>query len=398
MRVTIRRNKDKNLRRGYPWVFSNQLEDISGNPQSGDVVEIAGADGTLYGQGLYHSDSLIAVRFLTSDASRKIDASFFRERLERALTFRRQVFGDATHYRLVYGESDGMPGTIIDRYGDVLTWSTLSFGMAQRRDEILDILEELLAPKAIVERNDAVLREKDNLEANVGVVRGSYEGPVEIREDDVRFRVDVLGGPKTGFFIDQRLNRQFLRRFAGGRRVLDVFCADGGFGLHAAAAGAESVHFLDSSGTALERARMNAEINGLLDKVTFDESDALDRLGELVKEGATYDLIILDPPAFAKSRRQTEQATKAYQRINITALQMLRPGGILATSSCSQAVAEDDFVKILDYSARRSGSNVRTLHRGYPSPDHPVLPTMPETHYLKFYVFEKLSDELPATS
>lgn len=398
MRVTLRRNKDKNLRRGYPWVFSNQIEDISGDPQSGDIVEIVGADGTVFGQGIYHAESLIAVRFLTSDASRSIDASFFRERLERALAYRRQVYGDATHYRLVYGESDGMPGTIVDRYNDVLTWSTLSFGMAQRRDEILDILDDLLSPTAIVERNDAALREKDNLEANVGVVRGSYEGPVEIVEEDVRFRVDVLGGPKTGFFIDQRLNRQFLRRFAKGRKVLDVFCADGGFGLHAAAAGAESVHLLDSSGTALERARQNAELNGLLEKVTFDEADALDRLGGLVREDATYDLIILDPPAFAKSRRQVEQATKAYQRINITALQMLRPGGILATSSCSQAVSEEDFVKILDYSVRRSGSNVRTLHRGYPSPDHPVLPTMPETHYLKFFVLEKLSDELPATT
>ncbi len=396
MRVTLRRNKDKNLRRGYPWVFSNQLGDIEGNPQSGDIVEIAGSDGKVYGLGIYHADSLIAVRFLTADTSRSIDASFFRERLERALAFRRQAFGDATHYRLVYGESDGMPGTIVDRYGDVLTWSTLSFGMAQRRDEILDILDDLLSPSAVIERNDAALREKDNLEPNVGLIRGTYEGPVEIIEEDVRFQVDVLGGPKTGFFIDQRLNRQFLRRFARGRKVLDVFCADGGFGLHAAAAGAESVHLLDSSGTALGRARRNAELNGLLDRVTFDESDALDRLGELVSEQATYDLIILDPPAFAKSRRQVDQATKAYQRINITALQMLRPGGILATSSCSQAVSEEVFVKILDYSVRRSGSNVRTIHRGFPSPDHPVLPTMPETHYLKFYVLEKLSDELPA--
>lgn len=398
MRVTLRKNKEKNLRRGYPWIFSNQLADTSGDPQNGDVVEIAGADGTVYGIGLYHSESLIAVRFLTSDASRSIDASFFRERLERALALRRQMFNSATHYRLVYGESDGMPGTTVDRYGDVLTWSTLSFGMSKRREEILDVLDGLIGPSAIVERNDTALREKDNLEEHVGVVRGSYDGPIEIREKDVRFHVDVLGGPKTGFFIDQRLNRQFLRPFAAGRRVLDVFCADGGFGLHAAAAGAASVHLLDSSATALDRARGNAKLNGLSDKFTFDEADALDRLGDLVDDGATYDLIILDPPAFAKSRRQVEQATKAYQRINITALQMLRPGGILATSSCSQAVSEDDFVKILDYSARRSGSNVRVLHRGYPAPDHPVLPTMPETHYLKFYVLEKISDELPVPS
>ena len=398
MRVTLRRNKDKHIRRGYPWVFANQIHEVTGSPQSGDVVEIAGADGTVYGLGLFHADSLIAVRFLTSDATRSIDAAFFRERIERALALRRNAFGDATHYRLLYGESDGMPGTIVDKYGNVLTWSTLSFGMAQRRDDILDALEDLLAPTAIVERNDAALREKDNLESQVGVLRGAYDGPVEIREEDVRFRADILGGPKTGFFIDQRLNREFLRRFARGRTVLDVFCADGGFGLHAAAAGADSVHLLDSSAASLERARGNAELNGLQEKVTFEEADALDRLGGLVDEDAFYDLIILDPPAFAKSRRQVEQATKAYQRINITALRLLRPGGILATSSCSQAVSEDDFVKILDYSARRSGSNVRVLHRGYPSPDHPVLPSMPETHYLKFFVLEKMGDELPAPS
>ena len=395
MRVTLRRNKEKDLRRGYPWVFANQIDDVSGSPASGDVVQIASSTGALYGLGLYHADSLIAVRFLTSDPSRPIDAAFFRGRLERALKLRQQAFAGSTHYRLVNSESDGFPGTVIDRYGDVVTWSTLSYGMASRRNDILDALDELVAPRAVVERNDAPLREKDNLEETSGVIRGTYEGPVEIREDDVTFLVDVLEGPKTGFFIDQRINRQFLRRFAQGRRTLDVFCADGGFGLHAAAAGAESVHMLDSSAAALERARRNAERNGLTDKVSFEESEALERMGELVDEGATFDLIILDPPAFAKSRRQVTQATKAYQRINITALQMLRPGGILATSSCSQAVSEDDFAKIVDYSVRRSGSVVRTLHRGSQSPDHPVLPSMPETRYLKFFVHEKMGDEIP---
>ncbi len=395
MRITLRRNKEKDLRRGYPWVFANQIEDVSGRPATGDVVEIASSDGTVYGLGLYHAESLIAVRFLTSDASRQIDAAFFRERIERALKLRLQIFGESTHFRLIHGESDGFPGTTVDRYADVLTWSTLSYGMAQRRDLIIDAVEALLSPRAIIERNDVALREKDQLEETSGVIRGAYDGPVEIREDDVTFLVDVLSGPKTGFFIDQRTNRQFLRRFARGRRVLDVFCADGGFGLHAAAAGAESVHFLDSSTAALERAKRNADRNGLLGKATFEEADALERLSDLVDGDVNFDLIILDPPAFAKSRRQVDQASKAYQRINITALQMLRPGGILATSSCSQAVSEEEFLKILDYSVRRSGSIVRTLYRGFPSPDHPVLPSMPETHYLKFYVFEKLADEIP---
>lgn len=398
MRVTLRRHKDKQLQRGYPWVFANQIENVTGSPQSGDVVEVAGADGRVYGLGLYHATSLIAVRFLTSDAGATIDAAFFRERLRRALALRETAFAGATHYRLAYSESDGLPGTIIDRYGDVLTWSTLSYGMAQRRDLVLDALEELVHPRAVVERNDAPLREKDNLPEARGVVRGTYDGPVEIEEHGVRFLVDVLHGPKTGFFIDHRLHREAIRRFVAGRRVLDVFCADGGFGLQAAAAGAASVHMIDVSAAALERVADNAARNGLGERVTLEQADALDRMGALVDEGARYDVVILDPPAFAKSRRQVEAATKAYQRINITALQMLGPGGILATSSCSQAIEEADFVKIVEYAARRTGSHLRLLYRGAQPPDHPVLEAMPETHYLKFFIFQKLGDELPGGS
>ncbi|MEX2399441.1 MAG: class I SAM-dependent rRNA methyltransferase [Rhodothermales bacterium] len=395
MRITLKKNKDKYLRRGHPWVFANLIAEESGDPGRGDVVEIADHSGDVLGKGLYHDESLIAVRFLTADAGQAVDDAFFRQRIERALALRRQVYGDATHYRLAFSESDGLPGTIIDRYGDVLTWTTLSYGMDARREGMLDALEDLLHPTAIIQRDDAPLREKDGLEQAVGVLRGSYDGPVEIVEDDVTFVVDVLHGPKTGFFLDQRDHRRSVRRFAAGRSVLDVFCADGGFGLHTAAGGATHVDMLDSSSTALDRARRNAERNSLADRMSFIEADALEQLGEMAEAGKTYDLIILDPPGFAKSRRQVDQAMKAYQRINITAMQMLSPGGILATSSCSQAVDEADFLKAVEYSVRRSGSRTRTLYRGYQPADHPVLPTMPETHYLKFFVLQKLGDEVP---
>lgn len=398
MRVTLRRKQDKALRRGYPWVFSNQIYEITGNPASGDVVEIAGAEGTLYGLGLYHSESLIAVRFLTSDAQANIDAAFFGERLRRAISLREAAFGGIDHYRLAYSESDGLPGTIIDRYGDVLTWSTLSFGMEQRRDEILDALETLIQPKAIIERNDNPLRAKDGLPEARGVLRGTYDGPVTIQEEGLSFDVDVLNGPKTGSFLDQREHRRVVRRLAAGRRVLDVFSADGGFGLQAAAGGAASVLMMDTSGPALERALANAERNGLRDRVTTEQADALDRLGEMVDQRAEYDLVVLDPPAFARGRRHVESATKAYQRININALQLLQPGGILATASCSQAVGEADFLKIVLYAAKRTGSRLRQLYRGTQPPDHPILESMPETHYLKFYVFQKLGDELPGVA
>lgn len=395
MRVVLRRNKDKQLRNGYPWAFANQIERIEGTPETGDVVEIAGAEGHVYGLGLYHASSLIAVRFLTSDPARVIDASFFRERVRRAWELRASIFGGSTHYRVIFSESDGLPGTIVDRYGDVLTWSCLSYGMAQRREWVLDALEEFLHPSAIVERNDALLRAKDELPESTGILRGTLDGPVTIEEEGVSFEVDVLNGPKTGFFIDQRLNRRMVGAVARGRRVLDVFCADGGFGLLAAAGGAQEVHMVDVSASALERVAANAARNGLAERVRVEQADALDHLGALVREGARYDLIVLDPPAFAKSRRQIEQATKAYQRINITALQMLEPGGILATASCSQAISEADFVRIVEYSARRAGAALRLLYRGTQPPDHPVLESMPETQYLKFFLFQKLGDEVP---
>jgi 23S rRNA (cytosine1962-C5)-methyltransferase len=394
-RVVLRPHKDKALRRGYPWVFKNQLSRKGDTPERGAVVRIESFEGEVFGLGLYHDESLIAVRFLTSDPEATVDAAFFAERIDRALALREAAFPEATHARLLFGESDGLPGTVVDRYGDVLTFTTLSYGMAERQDWILDALEERLQPSAIVERNDAPLRTKDGLEERTGILRGTLAGPVRIEEEGVPFDVDVLNGPKTGYFIDQRLNRLAVRPFARGRRVLDVFCADGGFGLHAAAGGAAHVHFLDASDDALARVRHNADLGGVSDRISTEAADALDRLGELAEEGADYDLVVLDPPGFAQSRRHVEAAMKAYQRINISALQILPPGGILATASCSQAVAEDDFLKMVEYSAKRAGARLRRLLRGTQPPDHPVLETMPETHYLKFYLFQKLWDEVP---
>ncbi len=400
-RVVLKPKKEKALRQGYPWVFQNQLVRMGERPGRGAVVQVEGQDGTVFGLGLYHDESLIAVRFLTSDADAEIDQAFFRGRIDRAVALREAAFPDATHARIAFGESDGLPGLVVDRYGPpgyaggVLTYTSLSFGMEARRESILDALTERLRPDAIVERNDAALRPKDGLEESTGVLHGDYAGPVEIAEGGARFAVDVLNGPKTGFFIDQRLNRFVAGPFARGRRVLDVFAADGGFGLHAALGGAERVHLLDASDDALARARHNAELSGVADRVSTETADALDRLGEMATERADFDYVILDPPSFASSRRHVEAATRAYQRINITALQMLPPGGLLATASCSQAVSEADFLKIVRYSARKAGAQLRLLHRGTQPADHPVLEAMPETHYLKFYLLQKLRDEVP---
>lgn len=402
-RIILRPGKEKALQKGYPWIFANQIDRRrSDGAERGAVVSIESASGAGFGLGLYHDQSLIAVRFLTSDGTADIGPDFFRQRLARAIEMRRHAFPNSTHARLAFGESDGLPGTVIDRYGPpgwrggVVTWSCLSFGMEQYRDSMLDALQDLLGPDAIVERNDAALRSKDGLEEAVGVLRGDYGGPVAIEEEGAHFAVDVLHGPKTGFFIDQRMNRLAIRNHARDRKVLDVFSADGGFGIHAALAGATHVHMIDASRDALARAEQNAERTGVRDRITTEDTDALDRLGKMADEGASYDFVVLDPPSFAASRRHVEAATRAYQRLNISALRMLPAGGMLATASCSQAVTEDNFLQIVRYSARRAGARLRLLYRGGQPADHPVLDSMPETQYLKCYLFQKLEDEVPA--
>lgn len=395
MRVRLQRNKDKYLRRGYPWVFRNQIKSVEGDPQTGDVVSLEDSGGQYLGQGLFHTAAQIAVRFVTNDPSAIVDAALFAGRARAAAQARARWFGDATHARLVFGESDGLPGTVVDRYGGVITWSCLSAGVERHRDAILEELIGVTGASTVVERNDNPLREKDGLEQAVGVIRGALPGPVRIEESGVAYQVDVLNGPKTGFFIDQRFHRLLLRRFVCDRSVLDVFSADGGFGLQAAHAGAAEVCCVDSSAIAIARALGNAQLNGLTERVSFVQADALEELSRLASDGRRYDVVVLDPPAFAKRRRDVEGAERAYQSININALRVLGVGGLLATSSCSQAFDEEAFLKVIRYAAKRTGYQLRLLFRGCQPPDHPVLDSMPETSYLKFFLFQVVDDYVP---
>lgn len=388
MQVTLRRNKDKFVRRGYPWVFRNQIYRVEGDPPSGSAVAIVSADGSFLGKGLYHRESQIAVRLVTKNPDAVIDADFFCHRLRKAIAFRKRAFGDTTHVRLAYGESDGLPGTIIDRYGNTATWSCLAFGIEQYREQLIETLVHETGVATVVERNDNILRPKDGLEERAGVIVGNGQTDVDIQENGVRYRVDILNGAKTGFFIDQRLHRKHIRRYAAEARVLDAFSSDGGFGLQAAHAGAQSVDMVDVSAAALERAQHNAEINDLSERVNLVEGDAIDWLAHAADEGHRYDVVILDPPAFAKRRRDIADAERAYQSININAFRLLEPGGILATSSCSQAIDEETFHKVVRYAAKKSDRTVRMLFRGCHPPDHPVLDSMPETSYLKFFIYQ----------
>ena len=389
-RVILKFRQEKHVLRGYPWVFSNQIFAIEGTPARGDLVELFDGHGQSYGYGLYHDSSQIAVRLLFDTSLPELDTAYFKDKLVRANAIRQPVFGEATHARMLYGESDRLPGTIIDRYQNVFTWTNLCYGIEKRKDSLFEALIDLFDPKAIIERNDTWLRGKDELKENKGISYGKLPENLEIEENGVVFGIDAMNGPKTGFFIDQRLNRKLVSQFAIGRRVLDVFCSDGGFGLQAAAAGADKVDLVDASETALERASANAKRNGLQQKVNLIHVDAMDHLKTLVDEKAEYDLVILDPPAFAKSRRNTQNALSAYQHININGLKLLNTGGLLATASCSQAVAEKDFLKTIRYAAKKANCHLKMIHRGSPPPDHPILDAMPETSYLKFFLFEKL--------
>ena len=389
MKIFLKPKHEKQVLKGYPWIFANQVARIEGSARRGQIAHVFSSKKQPLGQGFFHDTSLIAVRLLTADANLEIDAHFFKQRFLEAKQLRESVFGDETHYRLIFSESDGFPGTIIDRYQDVFTWTCLSYGMEQWRDVVLDCIEQEYAPRSIVERNDVELRAKDELVNQTGILRGTDPGKVEISENGVKFYIDPLRGPKTGYFMDQRLHRKSTATFAKGKKVLDVCCADGGFGLQAAYSGAKSVHFIDRSASALERVKANANASDIHVPITLDEADALDRIEQLHNEGVTYDLIVLDPPGFAKSRRHIETATRAYQRLNIGALRLLSEKGILATSSCSQAIKEADFLKIVRYAARKANLPLKVLFRGYQPPDHPILDAMPETHYLKFFIFQK---------
>ncbi len=283
--LVLKDEAERGLAGGYPWAFAGQIGRVEGTPATGDAVTIGSASGQALGTGLYHGEAGVAFRLVTREMGATLDDAFWHRRLATALALRETFFaeamerGDTRHYRLAFGEADGLPGTTIDRYEDVVTLTTLAAGMDRRTPVLVDALRDLVGPSAIVARNDTALRRKDGLDETKGVIDGTYGGPVEISEDGVRCEVDVMGGLKTGFFLDQRLNRSVVGRMARGRRVLDAFCADGGFGLHAARGGAASVRFLDSSASALARVRANAERSGLGDvPIETERADALERL------------------------------------------------------------------------------------------------------------------------
>ena len=381
IRVTLRRGHDHRLRGGHPWVFSNEIAALDGPAEPGAAVEIIAANGQRLGTGYYNPHSLIAARLLTRRHESIDTSEFFVTALQKALEYRRRLGGDLEALRLIHGESDALPGLVVDRYGDVLCVQLLTKGMDVRRELLVAALRELLAPRVIVARNDSAARELEGLPRGVELLHGEVPEPVVVTINGLRFAVDVLAGQKTGLFLDQRENCRRLHGLAQGSEVLDLFCYAGAWSVHAASYGANSVTGVDASVAAVRQAEANARLNGLADRCRFVAADVFDFLRD--HRGRRFGTVILDPPAFIKSRKHLAEGQKGYLTVNRRALEMVAPGGILVTCSCSHHLDRSTFLTLIAQAAQQARRNVRLMEMRGQASDHPVLPACPETDYLK---------------
>jgi 23S rRNA (cytosine1962-C5)-methyltransferase len=388
--LLLKTGRDKSLRRRHPWIFSGAVAGIEGEPARGETVAVKDVGGKTVALAAYSPNSQIRARAWTFDPSGEVDARFLRQRLEKSLALRAGLPA-ARHtnaLRLVHGESDGLPGLVVDRYADVLVAQFLAAGVERWRDPILDALAELTGCEAVFERSDADVRRLEGLAARAGFVRGNRAAArCTIVEHGLDFHVDVEQGQKTGFFLDQRDNRQRVRALAEGREVLDGFCYTGGFSLAALAGGARRVLALESSAAALAVARENLAANPLdASRASFEQADVFARLRELRDQGARFDLVVLDPPKFAPTAAQAKNAARAYKDINLLAFKLLSPGGLLASFSCSGGVSRELFQSILAGAALDAGVEAKIVERFGAAADHPVALEFPEGDYLKGFL------------
>ncbi len=399
--VTITKKGTKKLQSGHPWVYEGEVLALEADIQNGDIVDVFSEKGSYQGSGLYNGNSRIRVRLLSRNANDRFDEDFFYRRLQHAISYRATVMGeDFDACRLIFGEADFLPGLTVDRFHDLLVVQTLSYGMEQRKDLLFPMLIRLLKDEyhvvinGIYERNDVAIRKLEGLEET----KGWYEHSVlpkhpescltRIVENGIFYDVDVENGQKTGFFLDQKYNRATIARIARGKHVLDCFTHTGSFALNAAKGGAAHVHAVDISQTAIDMAQHHADINGLQERMSFETADVFDLLKDLKKRPRVYDMIILDPPAFTKSRETISHAVKGYREINAAAMKLLPRGGYLATCSCSHFMNEGLFKSMLHEAAEAAGVSLRQIEARQQSCDHPILWNVPETSYLKFYIFQ----------
>ncbi len=381
---TLIPGKEKRVLDGHPWVFRSDIKKTDSTAQPGDVVRVYAGNGRYLGQAFYNPQSQITLRFLTH-GKETVDGTFIREHVFRAIAYRR-LFADLKSCRLVFSESDGLPGLIADAFGDVICVQFLCLGIDQFKEDVLDALEEALHPAAIYERSDAPVRELEGLPQAAGLLRGVMPERVEIAENGVRFLVDVKEGQKTGYFLDQKENRAAIAPFVKDKEVLDCFTHTGAFALHAAHYGAKAVTAVDISEFACECARKNAELNGFT-QIEFVTANAFDYLKEKSLSGPCFDVVILDPPAFTKSRATVDSAARGYKEINLRGMKLVRPGGYLVTCSCSQHMSPEAFLNVVKDAAKDARVSLMQVEYRTQGRDHPILPAAPETQYLKCGIF-----------
>ena len=387
----LKPEREKSVVQRRPWIFSGAVERVDGQPESGETVVVRSAGGEALGLAAYSPNSQIRARMWTWDAAQQVNEDFLKAKISEAIETRRKLIpdGETTAMRLVHAESDGFPGLVVDQYGDVLVMQVLTAGVERWRDEVKDILVELTGAACIYERSDVEVRRLEGLQPRTGLLYGEVPEKLVVEELGLKFLVDVAGGQKTGFYVDQRRNRQKLREAAEGRDVLNCFCYTGAFSIYAAAGGAKSVLSVDSSGEALQIAEENRKLNHLADDLlVWQEGDVFKDLRKMRDSRQSFDLIVLDPPKFAPTSAQAKRAVRGYKDINLLAFKLLRPGGLLFTFSCSGGVKEDLFQKVVAGAALDAGVDARIVDRLHQGVDHPVALQFPEGAYLKGLVCE----------
>ncbi len=384
----LRKNEDKRLRQGHLWVFSNEV-DTKRSPltqfTAGDLVSVTASDGKILGSAYLNPNTLICARMLSRKPSAKLGEKIFTARIAKALSLR-ELFYDKPFYRLVFSESDGLPGLVIDRFGDVLSVQITTAGMERQKEPLIEVLVELLHPRAILLKNDNPQRELEGLSMETELAYGELPEQLIIEENNAQFKIDIVNGQKTGWFYDHRSSRADLAKIASGKTVLDLFSYAGGWGIPAAMNGAEQVTCVDASAGAIALAEQNAQLNQVSDKMQFVQSDVFEYLKQARLDNLRFDIIVLDPPALVKRKKDFKAGYEAYRRLNHLALQVLAKDGILVSASCSYHLSKANLHEILRSSARHIDRNITVLATGGQAPDHPIHLSIPETEYLKTFV------------
>ncbi len=390
--VTLKKGEGRTLKNGGMWVYDNEIDSIMGSFDNGDIVTVHDFDGYFLGYGFINTNSKITIRILARRKEHLIDEEFLEERVRDAWEYRKQTV-DTGCCRVIFGEADFLPGIVIDKFSDVLVVESLALGIDKLKPVILDALKKVLAEdginvRGIYERSDAKVRLNEGMERFKGFIGEPFDTKVEIIENGVKYMVDVEDGQKTGFFLDQKNNRAAIHRISKGKKVLDCFTHTGSFALNAGIAGAASVLGVDASELAVEQARENAILNGLSNTVKFQCADVFELLPKLEEDGEKFDVVILDPPAFTKSRNSIKNAVKGYREINIRGMKLVKDGGFLATCSCSHFMNPELFAKTIHEAAKGAHKRLRQVDFGTQAPDHPILWAAEESYYLKFYIFQ----------